>query len=47
MLLRARRANEALDQFQTYLKLAPDGQFAGETSVLVKKIKANVNSGKY
>ncbi len=39
MLLKARRAPDALVQFEEYLKLSPNGQFAGETTALVKKIK--------
>jgi Tfp pilus assembly protein PilF len=47
MLLKARRAPDALLQFEEYLKLSPNGQFAGETSALVKKIKDSLSaSGK-
>jgi tetratricopeptide (TPR) repeat protein len=39
LLLRARRGEAAVAQFEQYLKLKPDGQFAAETKVLVQKIK--------
>jgi Tfp pilus assembly protein PilF len=39
LLLRARRGEAALAQFEQYLKLKPDGPFAAETKVLVQKIK--------
>jgi len=39
MLLRARRANDALAHFETYLKLQPNGELAGETTSIVKKIQ--------
>jgi hypothetical protein len=39
MLLRARRANDALTHFETYLRLQPNGELAGETTALVKKIR--------
>jgi tetratricopeptide (TPR) repeat protein len=47
LLLRARRGEAALAQFEQYLKLKPDGQFAAETKVLVQKIKDSfVKTGK-
>ena len=39
LLLKARRAKEALDHFEQYLKLEPKGEFAEETKALVEKIK--------
>ncbi|HEY8562492.1 MAG TPA: carboxypeptidase regulatory-like domain-containing protein [Pyrinomonadaceae bacterium] len=39
LLLRARRAAAALTHFEQYLKLAPQGEFAGQAAALVKKIK--------
>jgi len=39
LLLRARRGADALEHFEQYLKLKPDGQFAAETRTLVQKIK--------
>lgn len=39
LLLRARHAKEALDHFEQYLKLEPNGQFATETKAVVEKIK--------
>jgi tetratricopeptide (TPR) repeat protein len=45
LLLRARRANDALTEFETYLKLRPDGEFAAETNALVKKIRESIQTG--
>lgn len=39
ILLRARQGENALTEFQEYLRLAPDGEFAGEARLLVEKIK--------
>ena len=39
LLLRVGRANDALGEFNEYLRLEPNGQFAGETRTLVDKIK--------
>jgi type IV pilus assembly protein PilF len=39
LLLKARRAKEALDHFEQYLKLEPKGEFADQTKALVEKIK--------
>jgi Putative Zn-dependent protease, contains TPR repeats len=42
MLLRARRAEAALAQFEQYMKLKPDGQFAVETAAIIQKIKESL-----
>ena len=39
LLLRVGRANDALGEFNEYLRLEPNGAFAGETRALVDKIK--------
>lgn len=39
MLLRARRPKDALAHFETYLRLMPNGEFATETTAIIKKIK--------
>lgn len=39
LLLRARRGADALAQFEEYLKLKPDGEFAAQTKALVEKLK--------
>jgi tetratricopeptide (TPR) repeat protein len=39
LLLRARRAKEALSHFEAYLQLAPAGEFAGQAEAMVRKIK--------
>lgn len=39
LLLRVGRANDALTEFNEYLRLDPNGAFAGETRTLVEKIK--------
>jgi hypothetical protein len=43
MLLRARRGNDALAQFEQYLKLDPQGAFAVETAAIVKKLKESLS----
>jgi len=39
LLLKARRAKDALGHFEEYLKLEPNGEFAAQTKTLVQKIK--------
>jgi tetratricopeptide (TPR) repeat protein len=39
LLLRVGRANDALNEFNEYLRLEPNGPFATETRTLVDKIK--------
>lgn len=39
LLLRARRAEQALTHFEQYLKLEPKGELAEQASLIVKKIK--------
>lgn len=39
LLLRARRAKDALAHFEEYLKLEPKGEFAAQTQSMVQKIK--------
>jgi Tfp pilus assembly protein PilF len=39
LLLRAGRPQEALNEFQEYLRIAPNGQFADQTRAIVDKIK--------
>jgi len=39
LLLRVGRANDALGEFNEYLRLEPNGAFAGETRTLIDKIK--------
>jgi len=39
LLLRVGRANDAVNEFNEYLRLEPNGPFAGETRTLVAKIK--------
>jgi tetratricopeptide (TPR) repeat protein len=39
LLLRVGRANDAVNEFNEYLRLEPNGPFAGETRTLVDKIK--------
>ena len=39
LLLRVGRANDALTEFNEYLRLEPNGPFAGETHTLIEKIK--------
>src|SRR6185503_13061356 len=39
LLLRVGRANDAVTEFNEYLRLEPNGPFAGETRTLVDKIK--------
>ena len=39
LLLRARKAEEALTEFQEYLRLAPDGEFAQQARDISKKIQ--------
>ena len=39
LLLRVGRANDALTEFNEYLRLEPNGPFAGETRTLIDKIK--------
>lgn len=39
LLLRVGRANDAMNEFNEYLRLDPNGPFAGETRTLVDKIK--------
>ena len=40
ILLRANRREDALDQFQEYLRLAPKGEFAPQVRETVQKLKA-------
>jgi tetratricopeptide (TPR) repeat protein len=44
LLFRVRRAPDALHEFEEYLRLEPNGQFAGETRALVDKIKKALES---
>jgi tetratricopeptide (TPR) repeat protein len=39
LLLRVSRAADALSEFDEYLRLEPNGPFAGETRALVEKIR--------
>jgi tetratricopeptide (TPR) repeat protein len=39
LLFKARRAKEALPEYETYLKLDPSGEFAAQTQDVVQKIK--------
>lgn len=39
ILLRARQPENALVEFEEYLRLAPKGEFAGQTRTLVQKVK--------
>jgi Tfp pilus assembly protein PilF len=39
ILLRARKAEDALAEFEEYLRLAPDGQFSERTRLLVQKLR--------
>jgi tetratricopeptide (TPR) repeat protein len=39
LLLRAHRVEDALKEFEEYLRIEHNGQFAGQTRVIVKKIK--------
>jgi Tfp pilus assembly protein PilF len=39
ILLRARQGENALTEFQEYLRLAPDGEFAGQARQMVEKIR--------
>jgi outer membrane protein assembly factor BamD (BamD/ComL family) len=39
LLLRARRGEAALAQFEQYIKLAPNGEFAEPTKAMIQKIK--------
>ena len=39
ILLRARQGENALTEFQEYLRLAPNGEFAGQARQMVEKIK--------
>lgn len=39
ILLRARQGENALTEFQEYLRLAPEGEFAGQARQMVEKIK--------
>jgi Tfp pilus assembly protein PilF len=39
ILLRARQGENALTEFQEYLRLSPDGEFAGQARQMVEKIK--------
>ena len=39
LLFKARRVEEALHEFEEYVRLDPQGQFVGETRALVQKIK--------
>jgi hypothetical protein len=39
LLLRVGRANDALTEFNEYLRLEPNGPFATETRTLIDKIK--------
>ena len=42
LLLKANRAEEALQMFEQYLHLAPKGQYANETQKMIEKIKKAV-----
>jgi tetratricopeptide (TPR) repeat protein len=44
VLLRLRNGPEALTEFQSYLRLAPNGPFAGAAAELVKKLEAALPS---
>lgn len=46
ILLRAHQAENALPQFEEYLRLAPDGPFAVDTRALVNKIKKALSEKK-
>jgi len=39
LLFKARRVEEALHEFEEYLRLAPNGQYGDQTRVLIQKIK--------
>jgi len=39
LLFKARRAQEALPEFEEYLRLDPNGQFVDQTRALIQKIK--------
>jgi tetratricopeptide (TPR) repeat protein len=43
ILLKARQAQNALVEFQEYLRLAPHGEYANEARALVEKIKVALN----
>jgi tetratricopeptide (TPR) repeat protein len=42
LLFKARRAEDALHEFEEYVRLDPNGQFVDQTRVLIKKIKLAV-----
>jgi hypothetical protein len=46
LLLRVRRAADALPEFEEYLRLEPKGKFAEPTRALVEKIKKGLESTK-
>ena len=46
ILLRAHQAENALAQFEEYLRLSPDGKFAVETRAMVSKIKQALSQKK-
>lgn len=39
LLFKARRAQDALPEFEEYVRLDPNGEFANQTRALVQKIK--------
>jgi hypothetical protein len=39
LLFKARRAKEALPEYETYLRLDPSGEFAAQTRNMVQRIK--------
>jgi hypothetical protein len=39
LLFKARRAKEALPEYETYLRLDPSGEFAAQTWNMVQRIK--------
>lgn len=47
ILLRARQAENALAEFQAYLKLAPKGEFAEQARQMVEKIKSALAQNKH
>ena len=46
LLLRVGRANDAVTEFNEYLRLEPNGPFAGETRILVDKIKKSTSQSR-
>ncbi len=41
ILLRANKRDEALDEYEEYLRLAPNGEYAGQTRTTIAKIKSS------